>query len=327
MVTHHINQFVKALFVALVFFISPISHQFSEAAPTNFQVQKRYLYIQPGQTIFSIVKVLYPDQQDMWPGIIERIVKRNPHAFEDGHANRIIVGRRIELPSSKSKIKPTPAAVVYKGPEAVGQVILSRGKTFAISADNKNRNIEVGSEVYVGDRLFTGVKGYLRLSMIDDAKIDLRCNSEMLIEDYRLMRAGNRSIIYLLKGSLRKITGQIGKISDDVYEMKTPISTVGVRGTDYALRVLQAHGCDGSLDVNSKGLFVKVNQGAIDLKNKTGSVQLAAGNAAHVTDENKKPQAISVQEGVFEKAPEEEEDEETSWWWWLLGIALIAAAA
>ena len=319
--------FVYALMFMLLSMPFSLNIAKAAASSTNtFKVQKRFLYIQPGQTIFSIVKVLYPNKKEKWASIIKQIVKKNPHAFENREATRIIVGQRIELPSLDSKIIPVSTAVLYKGAEAVGQIVEVRGKRFALSAKGKKRDLDTGGEVFVGDHIYTGVDGFLRLSMIDEAKIDLRCNSEMVIEDYRLMRAGNRSIIYLIKGSLRKITGSIGKFADDVYEMKTPISTVGVRGTDYALRVLQSHGCDGSVDVNSKGLFVKVNSGAIDLKNKSGSVGLNEGDAAHVTGDDKTPQSISVNDGVFDKA-NEDKDDGASWWWWLLGIIAIAAAA
>lgn len=305
----------------------PFSVNLSSAAVsayTSFKVHKRFLYIQPGQTVFSIVKVLYPGKKNNWSSIIRQIVKQNPHAFTNNEASRIIIGQRIELPTLTSAIKPISSTILYQGPEAVGQVIQARGKRFVISAKYKKRELNIGSEVFVGDRIYTGVDGFLSLSMIDDAKIDLRCNSEMIIEAYQLMRAGNRSIIYLIKGSLRKITGTIGKFTDDVYEMKTPMSTVGVRGTDYAIRVLQTYGCDGSVDVNSDGLFVKVNQGAIELKNKTGSVGLSAGDAAHVSGDDKLPQSITVEDGVFDKASENSSDDE-SWWWWLLGIVVIVA--
>ncbi len=300
-----------------------LSMNSADAANADFKVEKRYLYVQPGQTIFSIVKVLYPDQKENWPVIINEIVKKNPHAFERGVASQIRVGERIELASFKSGIKPATKMMVYKGPESVGQVMQARGKTFAISAKNVNRELAIGSEIFVGDRLFTGVDGFMRLSMIDEAKIDMRCNSEVLIEDYRLLRAGNRSIIHLIKGSLRKVTGSIGKMAEDVYEMRTPMATVGVRGTDYAIRVLQSHGCDGSVDVNSDGLFVKVNAGAIDLKNKSGTVGLNEGDAAHVSSDGANPQNIRVGDGVFDAA----EEEGSSWWKWLLVIVLIAAAA
>lgn len=309
--------FFYVLTLLLTAFISPSI----VGAASAIKAEKRYLYVQPGQTVSSIVKVLYPDRKDQWPTIIQRIVKKNPHAFKNGVAAEIRVGERLLLPRLKTGTRSAKDMVVYKGLEAVGQVVKARGKTFAISSKDKRSKLVVGSEVHVGDRLFTGVDGFIRLSMIDDAKIDLRCNSEMLVEDYRLLRAGNRSVIYLLKGSLRKITGSIGKVAEDIYEMKTPIATVGVRGTDYAIRVLQSHGCDGSVDVNSDGMFVKVNSGGIDLSNRSGTIALNAGDAAHVSGRGADPQAIETGDGVFDAA------DEASLWWWLLGIVIIAAAA
>ncbi len=276
---------------------------FNGFASAKFNAQKRYLYVQPGQSVFSIVKVLYPGQEQQWPRIIKNVVSINPHAFIDADATKIRVGERIELPAvlAKAKSHGNNKPLVFKKIQAVGQVIKQRGKTFVISTKNKKRNLKVGSEIYVGDRVFTGVEGFIRLNMIDEAKIDLRCNSEMLIEDYRLLRGGNRSVIYLIKGSVKKITGTIGKMAEDIYEMHTPLATVGVRGTEYAIRVLQQHGCDGSLDVNSRGLFVKVNRGAIDIKTKKTLQVLNKGEAAHLENEAGQLKNIVVRDGIFDK--------------------------
>ena len=296
------------------------------AADGKFNTQNRYLYVQPGQNIFNIVQVLYPGQQKHWPAIIRKIVKKNPHAFIGADSTKIQTGERILLPAYSSTIKPvatTTKAVVYKGPQSVGQVIKSRGKTFAISKNKKRRNLDVSNEVFVGDRIFTGVKGFVRLSMIDDAKIDLRCNSEMVIEDYRLLRGGNRSVLHLIKGSVRKITGSIGKVADDIYEMHTPLATVGVRGTEYAIRVLQSHGCDGSLDVNSQGLFVKVNKGAIDVKSNKQKVSMNKGEAAHLSNKDSKLKAIDANSGVFDSAVENKKHNLFGSIYWLLLLAPI----
>lgn len=280
---------------------------FNALASGKFNAQKRYLYVQPGQSIFSIVKILYPEDKAQWPNIIKKVVKTNPHAFIGADATKIQAGERLELPAISSNFKPRSSSkvVAFKKILAVGQVIKSRGKTFVISKKNEKRNLDLGSEIFVGDRVFTGVKGFIRLNMIDEAKIDLRCNSEMLIEDYQLLRGGNRSVIYLIKGSVKKITGTIGKMADDVYEMHTPLATVGVRGTEYAIRVLQQHGCDGSLDVNSKGLFVKVNRGGIDIKSQQEALALNQGEAAHLADETSNLKSIEASDGVFDTAQDD----------------------
>ncbi len=301
-------------------------------AAGKFNAQKRYLYIQPGQSVFSIVKVLYPNQRSQWPQIIKKVVKTNPHAFEGGNALQIKAGQRIELPVIRSTFKSK--SVTYNKPKvekklAVGQVIKQRGKTFVISekikGKKKKRNIKVGSEIFVGDRVFTGVNGLIRLNMVDNAKIDLRCNSEMLIEDYQLLRGENRSVIHLIKGSVKKITGTIGKMADDIYEMHTPLATVGVRGTEYAIRVLQQHGCDGSLDVNSKGLFVKVKRGAVDVKSKKEKREIKQGEAVYLANNKSKIKSIKIQSGVFDKVKSEKKNTGLfgSFTWLILLVPLV----
>ena len=295
----------------------------SAIADGKFNASKRYLYVQPGQSVFTIVKILYPTQRDDWPAIIKIIVRKNPHAFVGADATKIRTGERLEIPSRWSNVKPVAVkAVVYKEPQSVGQVIKTRGKTFLISKNKKKRNLDLGSEVYVGDRIFTGMKGFIRLSMIDEAKIDLRCNSEMIIEDYQLMRGKNRSVIYLLKGSVKKITGSIGKMADDIYEMRTPLATVGVRGTEYALRVLQTYGCDGSMDVNSKGLFVKVNKGGIDVKGPKDEVSINNGETAMIADKSSKTKSIKPRDGIF--ANQSEYDEKSGSFMSFFWLALLA---
>ena len=302
-----LNSFRLDIIVVTFGVVLCLCSSIAVAADSKFNTQKRYLYVQPEQNIFNIVQVLYPGQQKHWPAIIRKIVKTNPHAFIGADSTRIQTGERIQLPAYSSTIKPiarTTKAVVYKGPQSVGQVIKNRGKVFAISKNKKRRSLDIGNEVFVGDRIYTGTKGFVRLSMIDDAKIDLRCNSEMLIEFYRLLRGGNRSVLHLIKGSVRKITGSIGKVADDIYEMHTPLATVGVRGTEYAIRVLQSHGCDGSLDVNSQGLFVKVNKGAIDIKSNQQKVSLNKGNAAHLASKDSRLKGIDAAAGLFDGVEE-----------------------
>lgn len=298
-------------------FLLAVYSSYSIAASNEFKVEKRFLYVQPGQTVFSIIKVLYPDQKKRWPAIAQEIHKINPEAFYSGDLSRIKIGARIELPLIGSSFMNN--SMLYSGSGAVGQVTEVRGIVFAISTKNKKRDLEKGSEIFIGDRLFTGADGFMRLNMIDDAKIDLRCNSEMLIEDYHLTQSGNRSMLYLIKGSLRKITGTIGKLSKDFYEMRTPMATVGVRGTEYALRVMQSYGCDGTVDVDSNGLFVRVDVGTVDLKNNSGLHSLTAGNAAIIKSKSIGPFSIDVDDSVFGF-------DRDGWFWWLLGLLLIAAA-
>lgn len=317
----HTHKILLLLIAALLFAMS-----FSVTASGKFNTHHRYLYVQPGQDIFGIVKVLYPEQRSQWPFIIKKTVKLNPHAFIGADASRIEVGQRILLPrmmGARLTSAASAKAMVYSGPKAVGQVVQSRGKTFALSNKKNKRNVSIGSEVFVGDRIYTGLNGFVRLSMIDDAKIDLRCNSEMLIEDYQLLKGANRSVLHLIKGSVNKITGSIGKVAEDIYEMHTPLATVGVRGTEYAIRVLQSHGCDGSLDVNSRGMFVKVSKGVVDIKQEKKVVALNKGNVVYMESKEASIKKIDVREGVFESAEQDKRNFIGTIYYSILFIPLI----
>ena len=335
-----VSIFITSL---LLLFMLPANLQ---ADNSRFNASKRFLYVQPGQTASSIVKTLYPDDESRWLDVTGRLVINNPHAFENGNVNRIIVGARIEIPPIQTT--PSKPAPKKAGNEVVGSVIAARGNAFAIYTDKKRRDIKTGSDILAGDRLYTGVDGYMRMKMIDDASIELRCNSEMLIESYKMVPNGNSSVIHLLKGSLHKVTGKIGKNITDRYELRTPVATIGVRGTEYAVRVLQSHGCGGTVDVDTDGMFIKVSKGEIDLSNQSGDSILATGNAALITTNTTQPRAVLIKDGVFKAVvpkptppvyvpvpppviePEPPaaapvEKEEKSWWWWVLGILVIVA--
>ena len=277
---------------------------FGAHSESRFNTQKRYLYIQQGQSIYQIVSVLYPGMQKQWANIINQVVKDNPHAFVNKNAAQIKVGARVSLPAVvlSNTAKAVKKKVVEKKPQKVGEVVKHKGNAFVISTKHKKRNLHVKSHIYVGDRIFTGIDAFIRLNMIDNAKIDLRCNSEMLIEDYQMLPNANKSVIQLVKGSIKKTTGSIGKSEGDIYEMRTPVATIGVRGTEYAIRVLQQHGCDGSLDVNSEGMFVKVERGAIDVESSMDTREVKQHEVMFLADDKSLLKEIKTDNGVFEKA-------------------------
>ena len=50
----------------------------------------------------------------------------------------------------------------------------------------------------------------------------------------------SRAIFSLLKGGFRSISGLIGKINHDEYQVSTPVATIGIRGTDYLVVICDA---------------------------------------------------------------------------------------
>ena len=315
---------LQLLVLLAVFLLSPVP---ASAAEEAIRADTRFLYVQPGQTLHNIVRRLYPQRQSEWGQLEQQIVRENPDAFVDGDKTKMKAGVRLQLPK-RMVVKPRPVA---RKPSQVGEVLVARGETLAINQQKVSRDLNVGDAVYVGDKIVTGENGFLRLRMVDNARLDLRCYSIMVIENYDLKSKKRRSILNLLQGSLRKVSGEIGKWTEDIYQLKTPVASVGVRGTEYALRVYQSKGCDGSVDTD-EGLYIKVINGLVDVHNKAAKTAVAKNDTLYIPLPDKAPVEKEIKPGVLEPveaAPvvvEEEEKSANPWWWAVLGVIIIALA-
>ena len=311
-------RLIPLLILLLLSSLSPV--QVSASSALDEQI--RYLHIQKGQTLHNIVRRLYPERKAEWPKIRRQIISMNPHAFPTGEASSMRANVRIELPL-KQVVKPTPA---YR-PAQVGKVIAQRGQTLAVGKNNVKRKLSVGNPVFVGDKLITGEDGFMRLKMVDQAQLDIRCFSIMVIEEYTLKPASRTSILNLLQGSLRKVTGEIGRLGEDIYELKTPVASVGVRGTEYALRVFQSRGCDGSVDTGEDAMYLEVIKGLVDVENKAAKTAVAKGDTVYIPLPDSAPVDKPLPEGalVLEKDARPEPEEEGASWWWLIGGLLLIA--
>ncbi|MCA2998605.1 MAG: FecR domain-containing protein [Rhodocyclaceae bacterium] len=106
----------------------------------------------------------------------------------------------------------------------VGQVFVERSGQRMIATQ--------GFEVDPGDVIIAGADGMAQLSMIDQAKLSLRSNSQLRIERYQ-RKTGDQdgAVLSLLRGTLRTFTGLLTASNRDKYQMKTRVATVGIRGS------------------------------------------------------------------------------------------------
>lgn len=139
----------------------------------------------------------------------------------------------------------------------------------------------VGTKVGESDTMITGTNGYARLEMTDGGEMVLRPHSRLKVESYRFNAdkpAEDKFVFRMLKGGLRTVTGLIGKRGDqDAYEGKTATATVGIRGTQYDMRL-----CQGDCGALADGTYFAVRFGAVRTGNAQGSLDVAAGQVALV---------------------------------------------
>ncbi len=159
-------------------------------------------------------------------------------------------------------------------------VIVVTGDFYAVDGKLKKRVLHRRSKVFVGDTLVTGKKGRAQVRFIDGAVISLRPDSELNIQKYSYGKAKSDegSLMSLIKGGFRTITGAIGK---EKYKVITSMATIGIRGTHY------------EAVINNQQLFVALWDGGVTLSNNAGQINLGLGadyNFGMVQSENIVPQ-------------------------------------
>ena len=135
------------------------------------------------------------------------------------------------------------AAVCWLSPvqaaEKAGTVIAFKGDASVVDASGASRELKKGDEVGVGETVRTGAGSYVVIDFIDGARATVRPDSELKVDKYAYHTAKDGAVINLVKGGLRAITGGIAHENPQSYKVKTNVATLGVRGTEFALRVCE----------------------------------------------------------------------------------------
>lgn len=123
-----------------------------------------------------------------------------------------------------------------------------------------------GDFLYEGDTVISETSSNVQIRMIDGALIWLRANSEFKVNAYKSTRHGgtkDESNLQLLTGSMRTVTGLIGKRNDADYRLSTPNATIGVRGTEFDAVYVSSRNTS-QFQVES-GTYHRVYQGATQI--------------------------------------------------------------
>lgn len=143
-------------------------------------------------------------------------------------------------------------------------VIVAAGEVYAVDKQQNKRSLQRRSKVFVGDTLITGKQGRTQIRFIDGAVVSLRPESELNIQKYAYgkTKADEGSLMTLIKGGFRTITGAIGK---EKYKLITSMATIGIRGTHY------------EVVIDNGQMFVALWDGGVTLSNNAGAIDLGLG--------------------------------------------------
>lgn len=196
------------------------------------------------------------------------------------------------LASAQGTAATPSAPTTETSAEAVlaGKTALVEGDVRIFDKEKQLRRPKVGDPLYKGDSIVTGKDGEVHFDMEDGGYIGVRPSTKMRIANYKAEGGPDDiSVIGLLEGSFRSVTGWIGKLGRRRYQINAPAATIGIRGTEHEPKVIlegSAEGDPGTYDrVYNGETFMQTPKGTVSVRpNQAGFAPVRGGVAPRVLD-------------------------------------------
>ena len=207
---------------------------------------------------------------------------------------------------------------------ASAKVVSVRGEINAVDGSGQRRRLVDGGSVYPGDLVETGSGTQAVLAFRDESKITLGAATRFRVDNfvYDDRNAGDgRFLVSILRGSVRALTGLIGKANTRNVGFSTATATIGIRGTGFDLNCTGA--CAGEPGDGNSGLTLFTWLGSIVVTptGQTALEALLAGQGLLITPtgiqlindspqfEGPRPDSVNVPSKLFsgDNVPDTEE--------------------
>ena len=329
---------IKTLFISLLLSFascallqSPVNAAAIELVPSSRVILK----VTTDMTVDDIIEGVYPQDKDLWPRIKQKLIETNADSFVQG-SDRLIPGMRLKLVDIKRAYEPPEPISRVR----VGYVVGLDGKASVSNVHGRMQALQVNAPVFEGDRLETGLGSSLHVMMDDAAEVFLKEDSVLLVSEYVITSGDDKkssSVFDLLRGGLRKITGAIGASPAANYQLHTGVANIGIRGTEYVLKLCEQDDCSSTVSRNDPRakLHAIVLAGSISLTNEDEvQVLMAPGEYATATAEllvleTEKALPVGILDAqeaknfrLVRQKPEQEKESSNSWMW-IVGILLL----
>lgn len=163
----------------------------------------------------------------------------------------------------QSAPRPIPGATQ---PQPVGQVVWVKGSVKDISESNVSRALERRGVVFEKDTIVTDATGSGEVVFSDNTILSVNPNTQIKVDQYKYTHGASPSqdkyFVSIAKGGFRTITGAIAKSNPTNYQVNTPVATIGVRGTQWAI------------EINGIKINVKIERGSIQITTPKGKAVL-----------------------------------------------------
>ena len=172
----------------------------------------------------------------------------------------------------------------YAAPAVVSAL---KGTAQAIPIAGSPRTLKDGDSVNEGDNIATGEASSLVLRFEDGQIVAMGAKSRMAISTYKYDQkepAKSSVLLSLVTGSMRAITGLIGKASPNRVAYKAGNATMGIRGTDVSFATaggdVVVTVVDGAIAFTFQGKTIAIPAGEAAL---TANGKVTSGTIAAIT--------------------------------------------
>lgn len=253
-------------------------------------------------------------------GLISRRGNRDAYRLQTTTATIGIRGTdfiaRVCEADCEREIAQAPGTARAITPDIAARVAILAGQAVAIDRTGASRPLKVGSAIYQGDLVETRAQSHAVLVFLDQGRVTLQPETRFAVERFRYepARPGEgSSVVRLLKGGMRALTGLVAKNRPQSYEVQTVVATIGIRGTGFDAFCTGACVSDGgpagkpppkpAVGESPGGLFVNTWQDAVIVKNAAGSQTVGVGETVQVTGADQPPLQLPEAPPFMRDAP------------------------
>ncbi|WP_441003594.1 FecR family protein [Pseudocolwellia agarivorans] len=175
-----------------------------------------------------------------------------------------------------------------------GKTLLAKGNVKAINPEtNDSRSLKRRSKIMSVEHITTGENSKAQFSMSDGGLITLKENTEINVSHYVFDEETQKgsATLEVISGGLRSISGLIKKTGGD-YQVKTPVGSIGIRGTHFAVEV---SGDDVYFGVYSGNIDIELdNDQTLSLGVSEGFAFASVSQSGAITPFTKAPEILSL---------------------------------
>lgn len=189
--------------------------------------------------------------------------------------------------------------------ELAGEVVSADGPTMRLRPQQLNSPVRPGSAIHAGDRFRTGPQARLELRMRDGAVLSIGPDTDFQVDEYRFGAGGQRAFYSMARGLVRTVSGAIGKIRHEEFQLRTPTAVMGIRGTDFSVEhslCMPSAGCDdGALP--GERLRVSVHEGRVAVTSAHGTIEVPEGQTLRLAGRDGVPMGNADKPAARPPAP------------------------